>query len=324
MQPVQSHAQGKRIRVFAMRLICIFATTVGIMKVIRSKWLGDLMQHSFVGPVVWDAFPILLFGFLLTGFLMVHRKDAKELHKNRTSVRQYLIAGACLIATIIFSYIATHPSLERFYSMHNFINAHAVIGGPIVAAMLYASLFAPAVPAAFLFLPPPFIRHHAIDLAFLGGILLLYFTANVFDAAFHMLVAPTILQISAAILSLFPGSVSVEPEHLRLSFESFSVVIGPVCTGLNLFALFTAVFLYMWYKTPKIRHAKARVAFAGGIVLLFFLNILRIVLIMLIGAHAPAFATTLFHSSAGIVILALVCAAYVRWVFPRLQYIQYE
>ncbi len=302
------------------RLVGIFVTTVVVMLVIKSKWLGDLLEHSFVGPVGFDTFPILLFALLLCGFFMVHKKTAgKELRKMKISIQQYGIASICLVLATLLSYVMTHPSVERFYAMFAFINAHPIIGGPLLAATLSVALFAPALPALFLFFPTAFIRRHAFDIAFFSLILVLYFYVGVFDASFHMMVAPLILQASASVLMLFSNTVTVEPTHLRLGLNDFAVVIGPVCMGLNLLALFTAVFGFLWYKSPKIRPMDGTIAFLAGLIILFILNILRIVLIMIVGIYSPVFAATLFHSAVGIILLLLVCGVYKQWIFPWME-----
>lgn len=287
-----------------------YLVTIGVLFFLQSAFLEGLVQHSFVGPAGWNAAPLLFLAAVLVLWLFLNRSSLPVIA--RWQRWQIFIGEGGLIATILCAYWATHPSLERFMAMHTFVQSNPITGGPLAAGVLYAALFLPILPALFLLLPWNILRANWRDLAVLLAIFFLSLFGPILDALYHMAVAPLILASVHTLLLPLGGAIA-EPDHLRIGFRGFEVIVGPVCSGLNMLALFTAFVGFLWIRTSGLNTARMLLSLTIGLIALFLLNILRITLVMIVGAALPAVGLLLFHSSAGLLLLLLVCLAYWKW-----------
>ncbi len=290
--------------------------------VISSDWLGKLLEHSFVGPVGYNNSPLVLIAFLFAFFIAV---QIKVKHKKKTlhwpGVYQLCSGLLLYICSIMFAYWATHPSFERFTAMHLFIQSHPVYGGPLFAGLLYLSLLTPLLPAIVLALPLSFLTRYIGT--FLSGCALvaLYVLSSSLEGAFHILTAAHTLHMVATLLRLFPGEIILHASQWKVAYQDFSVVFGPVCSGFTAYLLFIGLFVLiilsqMHQKT--IHYVRTALALIGGLLLLHILNIVRIVLILLIGSFSETLGLTLFHGGAGSLFLFVVIFLYIKFIFPLL------
>ena len=104
---------------------------------------------------------------------------------------------------------------------------------------------------------------------------------------------------------LVPG-IRIQTEISRLSTESFGVRISQECSGLEGIALllaFGVLWLLLFRKDLRFPHSF--LLLAGGVVVLYFCNVLRIAGLFLIGnAGAPKIAAGGFHSQAGWIVFS--------------------
>ncbi len=114
---------------------------------------------------------------------------------------------------------------------------------------------------------------------------------------------------------VFPGdSVLIPPMTLRV--QEFGVLIGEACSGVFSIFLFSALFGMLialdWRKTIAWR---AVVLFIFAMVGLFLVNVLRVYLIVLVGAlYDPELAVGLFHSYVGSVLFLIFFVLFI-WYF---------
>ncbi|HWB13985.1 MAG TPA: exosortase E/protease, VPEID-CTERM system [Pirellulales bacterium] len=103
------------------------------------------------------------------------------------------------------------------------------------------------------------------------------------------------------VLSVLYSSVVYEPENAVVGTPSFHVTVEPPCAGYQGIGLIT-VFLagYLWLSRKQLRFPRATLLIPLGITLIWAANVLRIVLLILIGeAGWPQVALGGFHSQAG-------------------------
>lgn len=103
-------------------------------------------------------------------------------------------------------------------------------------------------------------------------------------------------------LRLFGAEVSAEPRDFIIGIDGFFVSIAPQCSGVEGFALVTVfVAIYAFVFRSDVRLARfLLVMLPLGLLLSWVLNILRISLLILIGARiSPDIAVNGFHSYAG-------------------------
>ena len=103
------------------------------------------------------------------------------------------------------------------------------------------------------------------------------------------------------LLSVLYTDVYIDPTRAILGVRSFLVEIAPACSGLEGIAL-TGVFitLYLWLFRKELRFPAALLLLPAGIIIIWITNILRIVILVSIGAFiSPDIAVDGFHSQAG-------------------------
>lgn len=121
-------------------------------------------------------------------------------------------------------------------------------------------------------------------------------------------------------LSLFTPDAQADPETFVLGAEGFFVHIARQCSGLEGIALmmaFVAIYGFLFRRDLRFPHYWL-IVLPLGLLLSWLLNVLRIALLVLIGARvSPDLAVNGFHSYAGwlfFTLLALFLLFIVRWI----------
>lgn len=115
--------------------------------------------------------------------------------------------------------------------------------------------------------------------------------------------------------------VYVDYEQKVLGLEEFAVNIAPACSGyegIGLVCSFIAVYLYI--HKHEFKFPQSLLLFPIGAILIWLLNVLRIVLLILIGEHwSPEVAIGGFHSQAGWLTFILASLA-MLWLASSVPY----
>jgi exosortase/archaeosortase family protein len=108
-----------------------------------------------------------------------------------------------------------------------------------------------------------------------------------------------------------------------LGINNFSAIIGKPCSGIDSLLLFTSVFvLIMILDYKKINKVKATIAFIIGAVGMFIVNLVRILLLFIVGAYIdPKLAIGLFHTNIGW-ILFIIYGLTFYWIAFKFIYIK--
>lgn len=141
-----------------------------------------------------------------------------------------------------------------------------------------------------------------VGLAVLSYVLIRHFTPVVMTSApgFMQPLQRTTLFISAALLHLFARHIVFQPNTSLIGTSDFAVYLAPKCSGVEGITLFVFVFpLYLALYRRHLRIARALLLLPLGIVLLWCLNIVRIVAMILIGSWSSLVGVDGFHSVAG-------------------------
>lgn len=115
------------------------------------------------------------------------------------------------------------------------------------------------------------------------------------------LLATATLQVSHAILRLYETGVFSDQEQRTVGVGNFWVVIDQSCSGYEGIGLVAAFLcLYLWVFRRDLRLPQALLLLPIGIVTIWFLNSVRIAVLVSLGAHlSPEVAVQGFHSQAG-------------------------
>lgn len=131
-----------------------------------------------------------------------------------------------------------------------------------------------------------------------------YFSSMVTEILYH-------------IFSLFFDNVTYKPYVTSFTMEegggpllginNFRAIVGKSCSGIDSFLLFTSLYALIFtldYK--KLKKPLAIGLFFVGIIGMFFTNILRILVLFIVGAYYdPKFAIGMFHTNAGWILFIL-------------------
>jgi exosortase E/protease (VPEID-CTERM system) len=147
-------------------------------------------------------------------------------------------------------------------------------------------------------------------LAWLGGFL---------SEALWRTVASYTFTVVAAILSVVYDDVVSRPERLVLGTKAFRVAIAPSCSGLEGVGLLTAFLgIYLWLFRRELRFPAALMLLPIGAISIWFLNALRIVVLIAIGTSGwKDVALGGFHSQAGWLVFNAVGLGFVALVNRR-------
>lgn len=116
---------------------------------------------------------------------------------------------------------------------------------------------------------------------------------------------------TAQLMSLLPGELTVERSDFVLGLDDFLVRVGEPCSGLQGFALILLMLTgYLTLYRERLRMPHALLLLPIGLVASFALNVVRIALLIWLGARvSPDLAMNGFHSHAGWLLFTLLSFA---------------
>jgi exosortase E/protease (VPEID-CTERM system) len=122
-----------------------------------------------------------------------------------------------------------------------------------------------------------------------------------FDFWYFQPLTEVTFQSVLSVLTVFGVEAIAKPAEYALSSDSFSITIGPMCSGVEGFALVT-LFLgcYFYALKEHLRFPNVLVLLPIGLLISWAFNVVRIAVLFSIGAHgSPELAVDGFHGHAG-------------------------
>lgn len=303
-----------------VRLCLLYVCILGFFFLFNSTLLDPFSANGSIGPSGISSFPLVLLACLLGMFGVLsydHIRSLKTLARPTALEVTGALAGLCVALIIVW--VSTHPSNDSLNLLAQFIDRDPLVNTAIVVTSLYAILLLPLVPLLFLFFPSSFIRRHALTLVFLAMIFLAYLFGSVPEAAYYHHIGPWTVSVTQSILNILPGGEAFM-DRWALSYNGFTAEFGYSCSEFSAIVLFVGLFLFLCWKISKKRIVSAPHALAAAVLgcfLIVLVNILRIVLIMIVGSFAPDMGLALFHGAAGSLLLFAFCVAYLRLILPH-------
>lgn len=306
----------------AWRMIGVYGVTIFCYIVLRSQFLVNITKRGLLKPQGINTFCPLLLGVIFLVVLIIYRERLKAWNFRLVHSAQFLIALGATIAVCVYSFYYTHPVESVMMQMHHAARASMRGTGAFMVVTSYSVLFLPLIPAFWMFFSWRDFKEFIYPLLFS----LLFFIAILYSSAiasyYHGFIGPVIVDACHAVLMLFSDDVTGNAGNLNLRYESFNVVIGPVCTGLTMLFLFLALFGCMWVRQKRrqnISNSRAAIALIVGLLVSFAANIIRIVLIMVVGNISPQLGVDLFHSVAGAILFLALTFVYIKCTMPLLK-----
>ncbi len=257
------------------------------------RWWSELLAraHAFFDVLVLSAGAALLFGAadLADEFQTVSRKRVA-----RSRFWPFLLAHFAIFGVFAwFTSIVWEGGIERGATPGMWVGGWASLG---LATLI--SLMITALPFGFWW---PMISRcrGAIAIGLVVGVVS-WLTGQYTQILWKPLHRGTFQAVNALLSTLVPDVIS-SPSESILGVRNFSVTIHPSCSGyegIGLILVFVGA--YLWHYRGELRFPRSLVLLPLGTVLIWLTNVVRIVALVLIGAHvSPAIALGGFHSQGG-------------------------
>jgi exosortase/archaeosortase family protein len=148
------------------------------------------------------------------------------------------------------------------------------------------------------------------------GLSVIFYFAVFYIWGFWPYLSDGVLRVVHFLFSLTHQNVIVIPPR-TLFVETFAVTIDQACSGLESFLLFSGLFALIGLTEWKdVHHTKFLSVYILGIAALFFVNILRVYLIIWSGIiFSPQIAATLFHTYLGMILFLLYFVLLLRTTY---------
>ncbi len=286
-----------RLSLFAFLIYVAVPFLIGLIKGGRRFYI----QYNFYSFIPFTLCLIIIFA-------VFNRKHLRK-YKDNVHLKQTLIF-------IIFSIAAfTGYFLVRFRIQYTLTNYTTFI---MIAGLLYltASVFlALAIFGISLF------KNTWKSILILAIVTYIFV---VFTTLLHRsgtLLSYGISKISYYILWLISPSTSLELVSGApvLGLHDFVVKIGLPCSGVDGISIFTGLFILVSvYSLPRISWKMVLVVYLIGIIGVYILNIIRVVIIILLGQVYPEFAIGIFHSQAGWLLFTVFVLILIYYTYPHM------
>jgi exosortase/archaeosortase family protein len=285
-----------------LALFIIYSYVVGQ----RTMSLGLLYKYYFA---LYGGLGYILL-FSIVGFILLYRNKLIEIPKlpySRLNLLFWILSPALLI---------TFYSIEPF-----FVDKAANIFTVFTLQFIFLMTFATLVMAAFgietiKYILKTFKKE------------LIYFL--IFGLIVYALMVPVwklwpylsliVLKAVYFLLSLFSDSVRIIGEDI-LIYNGFSAKIAQACSGVYSIFLFTAIYLFIIFLDwEKLNIKRAAILFVPAVVGAFIVNILRVFILMVVGAHLSIEAALgLYHSYTGMILFLIYFVIFWFIFYPWLK-----
>jgi exosortase/archaeosortase family protein len=120
--------------------------------------------------------------------------------------------------------------------------------------------------------------------------------------------------------TMYPSAqLVIEGNEVGLFVESFNVGVGEACSGVMLLLLFCTLYTAFIVLTPIRSWKRGVLLLLLGTLGAFFINILRVTILVIIGVYNPQLAMGLFHQNATWILFVSYFLGYLaltyRWVY---------
>jgi exosortase/archaeosortase family protein len=294
--------------------LLLFITTSGI---IGSWVIGTRLLYGFYFFIYGNMGKMVIFSsiifYLLTrerlkrgvSTLYHHTHSEKRTQTTITKATQsydkrnmFYLLFACILTGIFFPVAHRLLSYPSFFSnLPLSVFTHALVC--IIPVLLALGIFGPT----FL---RHFIYHFRKELLICLTLSIIFYFAIFYVWNLWPLLSFLVLHIEYSLLTLSFKNVHIIPP-LTLFLDNFGVEIEESCSGLDSLFLFTALYVFIGILDWKtFNHKKLFLMFIVSATGTFFVNILRIYLLLLAGVFiSPTLTVQLFHTYLGMVLFII-------------------
>ncbi len=239
-------------------------------------------------------------------FLLARWSEIKEMERYRNGIFQTLI----FLSLAVGAYLVP----ASFLVMNQYVNN-----------MLF-SIYVPLLLSQMFFLFAifnfRFIKKFSRDFALFTSIILIMLLATYTIEHYWKVLSGSIMGALHYILPLIDSSVKIVVKSYSITMKNFKVNIGATCSGVYSIVAFSLLFITALYFASikhRINRWLALIALLSGMVAVFILNIIRIVVIILVGAYySPKLAIQFFHEYLSAMFLLGLFFLYLKYIIPKI------
>jgi exosortase/archaeosortase family protein len=291
------------LRNFLMKTAALVLLVAAIRSLFQApiEYFGiDLFSQTQLNRVFSKIDALKVIGAVAIFFGLYHRKRITSLsHGEIKWLQSLLFLAGGLIAVALY------------YAVRAFTNLHPISSwiaqGAIVALILVVlgSAFLLCALAVFQYeYSKAFYQEFGRSLLVASATALLGYALLMLFQSQWLLFSGSVAWLMARMLGPFydvlyyfksPSGTPV------IQIGSFAASIAAPCSGIDSLFLFVAFFAALYALDHKrIRTIPYAIAFIGGAIGVFFVNVVRLVLLVIVGVHiSPKFAVGMFHTNAG-------------------------
>lgn len=285
---------------FVKRLSWFFVLCAAVY--LFRNWFNIQYYHAVV--TVYNGYQIFLVYPLFGLFAFFFRDRIK-------AIQHYPFRAGW---TALFSLIAIVVLFIPF-SVLDSLQLGTILTYFVCLYIVYACLFLAIFGSSF-------ARAFAKELMLFANVSLVFLLCSYLLDLYWRSFSFVILRALAFILPFFAKGAVINETDLSVAANGFRVIVGAPCAGVYsmfLFVVFFLLSLYFLTRTKKIHVGRAVIVFFTAILVLFALNIVRVALIVLIGAYySPEIAISIFHEYAASIIFIGFLFVYLTYIMPLL------
>jgi exosortase/archaeosortase family protein len=283
------------------------------------NYLSIPSEFSVEAPHVRGiAINSFLFGII--AFLLIAHEKLLKIKKFEFEKNQIIFAIATvfiLVGQYVYKYIIS-SNLEYFLQSPHF-------WGWIKLGIVLLYVIALELAVFGLSFNKYFIKEYRKEIILFIILSVSFFSLIYVIQGFWTLLSGIIGETSYRIFKIFSNNVTYVPYDISFSLverggpilglDGFKAVVGKQCSGIDSFLLFTSLYALIFILDYKRLKKPLTIAlFFVGAIGMFLTNILRILLLFIVGAYwSPKFAVGMFHTNAGWILF--IVYFFVFWYF---------
>lgn len=295
------------------KAVTLFAIAIGVPVLLQAQWLTTLTGRAYAGPVALGFLPLPPqqhhFALLVVGFGLWLAHDERMAKAGQQSRSERMASGVLVVIASVIAFLVTHPTAAQLAQLKSL----DLTSGLLFTALSYACLLLPAAAAYGLCFSWSSLRNCIPAIAACVLLAFGFVATGVIASVWHLPLVRPALDLAAWLLRFIdPSAVAADHATALITFREFAVRVGPQCAAVDGVMLFLLLAGALWWQRSRVRPWRAMVAAIIGALALFFLNGVRIAMIMVIGTFSRELAVDLFHGLIGIAMLIAML-----WLFDR-------
>ena len=295
---------------------------VGIQGIVRfffnyNPLLYSLFKHQSALGIINKTDLIKTLLFIVIAFVFYNKEILHKVQDYKNKISNI----------ILFSFLSLF-SLSLYYYIRYFANIYTntnIVLLTTIKVILLISYITCLIFAIFnIKTIKEFIKKFNKQIVVFSALFVLYYLAVHYSLSLWSFFSSIVAKLSETTFSLFyQTKISYTNLGPLLTIENFKVLIGAPCSGIDSMLLFTTLFFLIFFLDyKKINKKTMLLLFPFGLIGMFFFNILRIILLLLIGLHiSEDFAVGLFHQNIGWLIFIIYFVIFYlitrKWIYKN-------